>query len=95
MTSSSTAPPTRCSLQHHTDREYEEQLERLRALLLTMAGQVEQMIGRAMQAFIDRDVDLASQTIAADSKVNADELEADQMCLLILGEFPIRVGQLQ
>ncbi len=72
--------------QHHTDREYEEQLERLRALLLAMAGQVEQMIGRAMQAFIDRDVDLARQTISSDAKVNSAELEADQMCLLILAK---------
>ena len=69
-----------------TDRKYEEELQYLRDRLLRMAGRVEQMIADAVQALINRDVDLASQTIEADNVVNRCEIETDELCLIILAK---------
>ncbi|MEZ4270828.1 MAG: phosphate signaling complex protein PhoU [Myxococcota bacterium] len=68
----------------HTDREYESQLRDLRDRLLFMAGRVEQMIGHATRALIERDCDLARKTIDLDRKVNLAEVETDELCLVIL-----------
>lgn len=70
----------------HTDRQYEEQLRRLRESLLRMAGQVEEMIALSVKALVERDVDLARNTIEADSRVNQSEIDADELCLLILAK---------
>ena len=48
-----------------TAREYEQELNGIRGSLLRMAGRVEQMIGEAGRALVQRDVDLALATIAA------------------------------
>ena len=47
----------------HTDRELGQQLEDLRSRLLRMAGVVENMIGDAVRALLERDVTLAAETI--------------------------------
>ena len=70
----------------HTDREYESELKRLRERLLKMAGRVEQMIADSVQALVERDVELARQTIDADHLVNRAEVEADELCLVILAK---------
>jgi phosphate transport system protein len=70
----------------HTDRVYESELKRLRERLLKMAGQVEQMIADSVQALVERDVELARRTIDADHLVNRAEVEADELCLVILAK---------
>lgn len=70
----------------HTDREYDLQLRQLRDKLLLMAGHVESMISSSIKALVDRDVDLAQRTISIDHKVNQSEMEADELCLLILAK---------
>ena len=70
----------------HTDREYETQLRELRERLLLMAGRVEEMLGDSVRALIQRDAELARQTIASDNKVNRSELETDELCLVILAK---------
>jgi len=71
----------------HTDREYEGRLVELREALLEMAGRVEQMIGDSVDALVERDVQKARLTIAADAAVNRQELEVDELCLLILARW--------
>src|SRR5688572_562107 len=70
----------------HTDRVYESELKRLRERLLKMAGQVEQMIADSVQALVERDIELARRTIDADHLVNRAEVEADELCLVILAK---------
>lgn len=70
----------------HTDREYEEQLRELRDSLLRMAGRVEEMIGNAVRALVERDVALAKRTIEQDHEVNRAERETDELCMLILAK---------
>src|SRR3954452_6348093 len=68
----------------HTDREYENELKKLRERLLKMAGRVEEMIADSVRALVDRDVALAKRTIDADHLVNRAEVETDELCLVIL-----------
>jgi phosphate transport system protein len=68
----------------HTARKFEEELAALREQLLEMAGRVEEMIHRAGRAFVERDTDLARDTIELDRAVNRAEVEIDEQCLQIL-----------
>lgn len=68
----------------HSDRGYEAQLRRLRERMLTMAGRVEQMVARSVRSLVERDSELAMQTIADDRLVDQAEVEADEQCLVIL-----------
>jgi phosphate transport system protein len=68
----------------HTDREYENELATLREQVLFMGARVEEMIGSAMRAFSERDVELARRIIDADSQIDGLELTIDRLCLRIL-----------
>jgi phosphate transport system protein len=70
----------------HTDREYEAELRELKDKLLKMAGLVEEMIATATRALVEGDIELARQTIQADARVNALEIETDELCLIILAK---------
>lgn len=70
----------------HTDREYDNQLRQVRDKLLTMAGHVEAMIAHAVEALVDRNVELAKRTIENDHTVNQTEVDIDELCLLILAK---------
>jgi phosphate transport system protein len=74
------------STSRHTDRDYEDELRRLRENLLVMAGRVEQMIANSVRALIERDPALARTTIEEDHKVNRAEVETDELCLIILAK---------
>ena len=70
----------------HTDREYENELGRVRDNLLRMSGRVEQMIADAVRAVLEGDVLLARRVIEEDHKVNRLELDTDDLCLLLLAK---------
>jgi phosphate transport system protein len=77
-------PPT--TLKTHTDRQYDAQLDDLRARLVDMARRVEEMIANSVRALVNRDAALAKRTIEDDHQVNRCEVEADELCLLILAK---------
>lgn len=52
-----------------------------------MAGQVEQMIAQAGRALVERDVELAHETISQDRHVNQAEVDIDERCLRILAKW--------
>ncbi len=68
----------------HTDRTYEAELQALRDRLVDMVGQVEQMTIEAVKAVVDRDAQLARETIRLDRRVNRAEVEIDEACMLLL-----------
>jgi len=70
--------------QQHTDREYENELSKLRERVLLMGARVEVMIASGMRAFSERDVELARRTIDADRQIDQLELEIDEMSLRVL-----------
>jgi len=68
----------------HTDRAYEEQLGQLRTAVLEMGGLVEEQIGQAVRALIQRDEALARATIERDHTVNRFDVEIDDLSLKLL-----------
>lgn len=72
------------TLQKHTDREYEAELETLKEKLLLMGARTEELISQAMRAFAERDADSARLTMRIDRQVDQLELDIDQLCLKIL-----------
>ncbi len=70
----------------HTDSEYESELRRVRDNILRMAGCVEEMIKRSVDALVARDVEAANAVIDSDARVNQYEVDTDELCLLILAK---------
>ncbi|HLY37972.1 MAG TPA: phosphate signaling complex protein PhoU [Candidatus Binatia bacterium] len=68
----------------HTDRTYEQQLGQLRSAVLEMGGLVEDQIGQAVRALVDRDQTLARATIDRDHTVNRFDVEIDELSLKLL-----------
>jgi phosphate transport system protein len=68
----------------HTDREYEQDLRRLRERILLMGGRVEQMIARSVSALLERDDGAARSTIDEDRDIDVMEKEIDGLCLRLL-----------
>src|ERR1700690_1320881 len=70
----------------HTNREYEQELRRLREQLLRMGAMVEEIIAGSIKALIDRDSPLAERMIEFDRRGNQMEVDIDELCLLILAK---------
>lgn len=67
----------------------------LRQRLLHMAGLVEQMIANAVKSLVNRDSQLALDTIESDGKVNRLEIEADELCREILEQHHLNGQELR
>ncbi len=68
----------------------ELELDGLKQLLLTMAGEVERQFGQAMRALVERDSDIAQAVIDGDAVIDQRELEVDQRTVeLIVRERPL------
>ena len=68
----------------HTDRGYEAELRELRERILKMAGRVEVLVERSVQAFVVHDGEVAKETIELDHQINQDEVDIDALCFHIL-----------
>ncbi|MBI2346631.1 MAG: phosphate signaling complex protein PhoU [Deltaproteobacteria bacterium] len=68
----------------HTDKRYEEGLQHLKAEILKMGGLVDAMIGQAMRALTQRDLEIARQVRSSESEVNALEMAIDDLALELL-----------
>lgn len=71
---------------------FHRELEKLRKKLLHEAAVVEDAIERALQSFIDRDLDLANEVIAGDRAIDELEIDVEEDCLKILALYnPVAV----
>jgi len=68
----------------HTDRQYEEELQQLRAKILEMGGLVEKQISDAMTALIGRNSGQAQEVITRDHTVNYLDVATDETCTRLL-----------
>ena len=68
----------------HFSKLFDAELNEIREKLLEMGGKVEIMIANAMQSLVERDTELAVQTIAFDHEINRLEMEIDEKCLEVL-----------
>jgi phosphate transport system protein len=68
----------------HTDREYEQELQKLRDAVLLMGARVEEMTKSALESFARHDSELARATIAMDSEIDRLEMDIDELCVRVL-----------
>lgn len=68
----------------HTDRQYEEDLQQLRARVLEMGGLVERQITDAMTSLIERNSPLAQEIIMRDHTVNYLDVAIDETSTKLL-----------
>ena len=68
----------------HTSKQYDVELESVRAKVLEMGGIVEQQIVNALEALTSADVNLAKDVMERDTRVNALEVQVDEDCSHII-----------
>jgi phosphate transport system protein len=73
-------------MSEHTYKQYDAELESIRAKVLEMGGLVEQQIAQALDALINADVNLADDVISNDHLVNALEVSVDEDCSYIIAK---------
>ena len=64
----------------HTSKQFDAELEAVRARVLQMGGLVESQIQLAIEALVSGDAALMSRVIGEDHRVNALEVEIDESC---------------
>ena len=65
---------------HH----FEDELQRLKARLLNMAGLVEERAHQAIRALVERRAELAQKVIAGDKEINELQIDIDDRALKLL-----------
>ncbi len=68
----------------HISKKFDQELEDLRNLVLKMGGLVEQQVENGLKSLLKGDESLAKKVIKRDRKVNALEVEIDELCTHIL-----------
>ena len=68
----------------HTLKAFDEDLERLRALISQMGGLAEHAIGEAMRCLVQRDVDGAAQVVQGDKKLDVLEIETERRAVQLI-----------
>ena len=79
----------------HTSKQFDAELESVRSRVLQMGGLVEEQIIRAMDALGSGDMPLMEKVIADDHRVNAMEVELDELCSHIIARRQPAAGDLR
>lgn len=79
----------------HTSKQYDAELESVRAKVLEMGGMVEQQIVNALEALIKADIKLAKEVMDADARVNSLEVQIDEDCSHIIARRQPAAGDLR
>jgi phosphate transport system protein len=68
----------------HTVRSYEEELKRLRDMLVRMGGLAERQVADSTEALVRRDTELAAEVVQRDVQLDALEREVDAFAVRML-----------
>jgi len=79
----------------HISKQYDAQLESVRAKVLEMGGLVEQQIVNALESLIKADLKLAKDVMQTDARVNTLELQVDEACNHIIARRQPAAGDLR
>ncbi len=79
----------------HTSKQFDAELEAVRARVLQMGGLVENQIKLAIESLVTGDVALMTQVIEDDHRVNLMEVEIDESCNHILVRRQPAAGDLR
>jgi phosphate transport system protein len=83
------------TIEHHTSKQFDAELEGLRARVLQMGGLVESQIVRAIEALTGANVELANEVIADDHRVNALEVAIDEDSTHVIARRQPAAGDLR
>ncbi len=79
----------------HTLKQFDAELEAVRARVLQMGGLVEEQIVRAMDALASGNVQTAARVVEDDHRVNALEVAIDEECSTIIARRQPAAGDLR
>ncbi len=79
----------------HTIKAFDEDLDRLRALISQMGGLAEHAIGEAMRCLVQRDTDAARRVIEEDKKLDALENETERRVIQLIALRAPMAGDLR
>jgi len=79
----------------HTYKQYDAELEAVRAKVLQMGGLVEQQIINALESLVSVNPKLAEEVMEADHRVNALEVQVDEDCSHIIARRQPAAGDLR
>jgi phosphate transport system protein len=79
----------------HTYKQYDAELESVRAKVLQMGGLVEQQIVNALDSLVNANSALADSVVANDHRVNALEVQVDEDCSHIIARRQPAAGDLR
>jgi phosphate transport system protein len=71
-------------MQEHTYKQFDADLEAVRARVLEMGGLVEDQVNKAVEALVGQSATLAEEVIVNDARVNALEVSSDEACTQII-----------
>lgn len=81
--------------QEHIFKQFDAELEQVRARILQMGGLVEEQINKAIKALTDGDLVLADEVIANDFHINDLEVQIDEECTKIIALRQPTAGDLR
>jgi phosphate transport system protein len=79
----------------HTIKAFDQDIERLRALISQMGGLAEHAIDEAMRCLIQRDVEGAEQVVHDDQKLDALEIETERRAVQLIALRAPMAGDLR
>ncbi|MDP1634411.1 MAG: phosphate signaling complex protein PhoU [Gallionellaceae bacterium] len=79
----------------HISRQFDAELEAIRANVLQMGGMVESQIKSAVESLLSGDVALMTRVIEDDHRVNAMEVKIDEACSQVIARRQPTAGDLR
>ena len=79
----------------HTLKAFDEDIERLRALISQMGGQAEHAIEEAMRCLMQRDLDGAAHVVEEDKKLDVLEIETERRAVQLIALRAPMAGDLR
>jgi phosphate transport system protein len=79
----------------HTLKAFDQDIDRMRALISQMGGLAEHAIGEAMRCLIQRDVDGAMRVVENDKKLDALEVETERRAVQLIALRAPMAGDLR
>ena len=79
----------------HISRQFDTELESIRASVLQMGGLVESQIKSAVESLVNSDVNLMNRVIEDDHRVNAMEVKIDEACSQMIARRQPTAGDLR
>jgi phosphate transport system protein len=79
----------------HTLKAFDEDIDRVRALISQMGGLAEHAIGEAMRCLVQRDTEGAIRVVENDKKLDALEIETERRCVQLIALRAPMAGDLR